>query len=594
MLKCIFCAIFSRVSAITIVALIIGIAPGARAEIVIYAVQTDGNVVFSTPGGSLNLFGLQAVCLHPNCAHSFPPHISPDKGFVVFGPPRGTGPIDGDLYSGVKWPITRPTGGYGTSGPSAADEGSWGPTYGHGNNTDQLIVPPGYESGQPLPAASITIESETFESLGMYSGTFDWFWTGDSITLIVGATSVPEICGNGIDDDLDGLTDSLDPDCVEICDNGIDDDQDGLIDAEDPDCVEPEPQVGLLIRCIHSPLWPQDGELITIRAEAIGADGADVVADRIEIYANGADNIIGGGSTLTGTQAATNASGSRFRYGCKAERSTEAAFSGWREVDVGAPELPDLRAIPVIYNGPFKDKIDIVFLPELSRHPLGATDSGFQDDIYRVIKEGIYEIPWFTRNQQYFNFWLGRDHGVVTPKDASDSSSLCKKDKPDKFKKSYAFADAVGIIHDQACRDNSSPRTFSTTFDELRLQVVAHEIGHAVFSLSDEYNTVKTIHFSIHPFPNVLTSEFECRNHATVRGYDPDDCRLFKSNFWSGFWWIFEPDYRLTDTPDLMQGSGSGACPADPNITSCDQYAVGPSEEDRMNWIISLCENGTC
>ena len=57
-----------------------------------------------------------------------------------------------------------------------------------------------------------------------------------------------EICGNGIDDDNNGLIDCDDPACAdydgcgptEICDNGIDDDGDGLIDqadVEDCPCV---------------------------------------------------------------------------------------------------------------------------------------------------------------------------------------------------------------------------------------------------------------------------------------------------------------------------------------------------------------------
>ncbi|WP_373044472.1 hypothetical protein [Vulgatibacter sp.] len=55
-------------------------------------------------------------------------------------------------------------------------------------------------------------------------------------------------CGNGIDEDGDGLLDCADPDCaadalctggggpIEICDNGFDDDGDGRIDCGDGDC----------------------------------------------------------------------------------------------------------------------------------------------------------------------------------------------------------------------------------------------------------------------------------------------------------------------------------------------------------------------
>lgn len=59
-------------------------------------------------------------------------------------------------------------------------------------------------------------------------------------------------CGNGQDDDADGLIDCCDPDCActpsfEICDNGWDDDCDGLIDLQDPDCMGAPPG-GVFIR----------------------------------------------------------------------------------------------------------------------------------------------------------------------------------------------------------------------------------------------------------------------------------------------------------------------------------------------------------
>jgi hypothetical protein len=56
-------------------------------------------------------------------------------------------------------------------------------------------------------------------------------------------------CEDGIDNDLDGLTDSADSDCPqreENCEDGIDNDLDGNADSEDTDCFEelggPEPE----------------------------------------------------------------------------------------------------------------------------------------------------------------------------------------------------------------------------------------------------------------------------------------------------------------------------------------------------------------
>jgi hypothetical protein len=52
---------------------------------------------------------------------------------------------------------------------------------------------------------------------------------------------VAEICDNKVDDDLDGLIDRRDPDCMErACEDGVDNDGDGLTDLRDPDCQFPE------------------------------------------------------------------------------------------------------------------------------------------------------------------------------------------------------------------------------------------------------------------------------------------------------------------------------------------------------------------
>ncbi len=54
---------------------------------------------------------------------------------------------------------------------------------------------------------------------------------------------IPEICGDGLDNDCNGLTDNADPTCqttsctdVEICGDGIDNDCNGLTDNADPTC----------------------------------------------------------------------------------------------------------------------------------------------------------------------------------------------------------------------------------------------------------------------------------------------------------------------------------------------------------------------
>ncbi|MEZ5570984.1 MAG: hypothetical protein R3E64_03085 [Halioglobus sp.] len=379
----------------------------------------------------------------------------------------------------------------------------------------------------------------------------------------------------------------------ESCDNTFDDDGDGLIDAEDSDCVTYEPFPDLLVRCIHEPLWAQEGEQVTIRAEAIGGDGVAKAADRIQIFVNDGNNAVGETRGQDAAQIVTVATGRSLHYGCLAELGQAKQFSGWRDTDIGTPELGDIPAIPVIYNGKMKNKLDILFLPELSRHPLGASDPQFLSDIYRVIKEGIYSIPWFVRNQRDINFWIGKEFGQVLAI-PDNPLGTCIKINPQNYRIRYGFADAAGIIHDQDCRDNASLEVFTTKYEEKGFQVVAHEIGHAAFTLSDEYMGASTLYFTLPKLPNLFPTEGACRSAAYKRGQSQDACRaLVIEGFSLGGNWIFEPDYSLTtpQTPDLMQQTGFSSCAAG---SGCESYRVGPSEIDRMNWKLGKCRSGRC
>lgn len=101
--------------------------------------------------------------------------------------------------------------------------------------------------------------TETWEHVGGSSSPLTTYWSVESIPEIGVArfgtygrgiwdwqqAVVPEAgnCGDGVDNEGDGLVDCDDPDCVgsfdcrERCDNGLDDDRDGLTDCDDPDCV---------------------------------------------------------------------------------------------------------------------------------------------------------------------------------------------------------------------------------------------------------------------------------------------------------------------------------------------------------------------
>lgn len=85
-----------------------------------------------------------------------------------------------------------------------------------------------------------------------------------------GGAPQPEVCGNGVDDDLDG---AIDNGCPEICGNGIDDDGDGAIDET---CPGPTPVAEVCSNGIDD-----DGDGATDEGCAEVCNGVDDDADGV-------------------------------------------------------------------------------------------------------------------------------------------------------------------------------------------------------------------------------------------------------------------------------------------------------------------------
>ena len=100
-------------------------------------------------------------------------------------------------------------------------------------------------AADPLSTLSVHLEP------GVYFLVVDGKVGGGAFHLTISTTPLPPACGDGLDNDADGLVDALDPGCVSpedpsevnpagpvACNNGRDDDADGRIDfPEDPGCA---------------------------------------------------------------------------------------------------------------------------------------------------------------------------------------------------------------------------------------------------------------------------------------------------------------------------------------------------------------------
>jgi len=156
-----------------------GSAVTAQAAYVVNATEAGGDVVFEGSGS----FNLQAWTFDStfNSSSTF---LDPGRYLLM-------GSTQFDVYSAAS--LSGPS----TIGPGAgvASDSEAGPYVGIDWIAEELRIPIGYVSGDQIPTSTMTFTNDTFLTLGITPGTYEWSWgsgaTADSLTLNVGAVPVP-------------------------------------------------------------------------------------------------------------------------------------------------------------------------------------------------------------------------------------------------------------------------------------------------------------------------------------------------------------------------------------------------------------------
>ncbi|MFN7340061.1 MAG: PEP-CTERM sorting domain-containing protein [Opitutia bacterium] len=159
------------------------LATSAQAAVTVTFQQVGANVV-ATASGSIGSYA--GLTLTSNQS------ISGNGQFVASrGPFLGMGPITvnwaADTISGVG--LTRPAN-LGTTSSSFIKANTFTGSFNFwASNT--IDLPRGYVFGTEFDQVS-TWNDKTFTSLGLVEGTYTWSWAGDSLSIVVGGTPVPE------------------------------------------------------------------------------------------------------------------------------------------------------------------------------------------------------------------------------------------------------------------------------------------------------------------------------------------------------------------------------------------------------------------
>jgi hypothetical protein len=146
-----------------------------------------------------------------------------------------------------------------------------------------------------------------------------------------------------------------------------------------------------------------------------------------------------------------------------------------------ASECP--ACTPMLIHGPSRDKIDILFIPDLDYAEVQFPKMEMIENFWFLIEEGYFDITAFGRNRCKFNFWYYNDAYADYRWDGANTVHIL----PPGFEETCEFKDSTVIVFhkEPGDRASSSGPVLSTYVGDK--DTVVHETGHNIFGLLDEY-----------------------------------------------------------------------------------------------------------
>ena len=400
--------------------------------------------------------------------------------------------------------------------------------------------------------------------------------------------------------------------------------------------VEAPPQTpGLIVRCLHQPLWPQQNATVTITAIALDDNAQPIVGHPvtdIEIWADDtaapratrATTPGAMGNTFTFPYAPPAGGAGELLYRCRVRDGLLTVSTGWRRVHIGQPAQG--RAVAVVNTGPKNRRVDLVFIADQNSFPGGPSSPQFLTAVSNIITNSYYagSVPvppavqppglLFLQNQDMFNFWVALDPGTATSATSPNCPSTVL---PANWSTSYAFAEVGVLVHatpfPRDCADVGK-RVFTT--DPINSTIALHELGHTPFGLSDEYEFLITRYFENEPFPNVyvrsattglsvvnpfpLFGHPSCSGPGTGFGAGPVEandalCRCHADPLARG---VADACQPLSTSPASRFGSvirlDAGSTAGDDLMADSGNRTPQRADRRRIQWFLDKCRKTEC
>lgn len=345
---------------------------------------------------------------------------------------------------------------------------------------------------------------------------------------------------------------------------------------------------GLNVLCLHEPLWPQPGDNVTVKAEALSDTLGQKLVDGIDVFLASTAAPANTCALDDECSASATAGGDSIFYGCRVRDGDDVVWSGWKRVQVGNPPLGQ-QAVPVIFTGPSRSRVDIVFVPDVDSFP-NPSDSQYLSQVRTAIRMAYFggnEISpgglsdtdrafgerLFLSNQDRINFWLARDGGDIdgTPSKCSGIS------KPTNWDTDYAFADSGALLHQDEFRDCALPGDRIFGSETFSFRTMIHETLHSPFGLADEY-CCDSHYFQPNPLPNLYGSESACLNDIlSLSEWDPI---------------IGDPARTGGSCMDIGNGMWTSEATADDIMSNRGEFNA--ADVRRVQFLFDRCASASC
>jgi hypothetical protein len=352
---------------------------------------------------------------------------------------------------------------------------------------------------------------------------------------------------------------------------------------------EPPRASGMTIRCLHQPIWPQQGEQVAIIAEALDGNANPMtgIVDDIQIWVNSPPTAAVTTATTPGRFGANafvfyhrpDPGVDQMLYRCLVREGDDWVSTGWRIVQIGQPAQG--RAVPIIYTWSSDRRSDIVFIADQNDYPGGPNDPQFLTDVRRAIYDSYYAGMNDLRgggrlylfNQDAMNFWIALDTGQAVSSGTGDHV------RPAGWDTEYSFADSGAIVHTKPWpfRDfaDHNNRIFSSNHSAIG--TFLHEAGHQPVGLADEY-CCDGGYFLADFYPNIYPSQPDCLNDPLA--FTPNPCQQIRDSITGATVDWFRVEDAVTLGNDLMESSGG--------------FTANPADALHINTYFDLCRDGGC